>query len=352
MRNFREFICNISEKHFSRRHSAMALFGCAALILLLTLCSLNRITITDSSRTISLISTDTNAKAILASAGIDHIDADIITTERLGNSLSINLDRAFPVVISCGNTTKTIYTQEDTVANIAALAGISLSEHDLVSPAANTLLTAKSIIDIVDIDYTTTSTTQVVPFTVKTIRSPKLLAGTKNITAGADGVKVYTYKNKFVDGEMVETTCIGEEMIKQPVDMVITIGTGTYNPDHPYGWISNLAPKSEITVDAGGAPVDYVKKMVGTATAYHGDTGTSTGATPQPGYIAVNPKVIPYGTKMYIRSTDGKFIYGYAIAADTGGACMKNKIIADLYFPTEESMHSFGRREIEIYILE
>ena len=70
---------------------------------------------------------------------------------------------------------------------------------------------------------------------------------------------------------------------------------------------------------------DYYKE-VGTkldveATAYTGDTITSTGTTPKWGTIAVDPKVIPYGTKVYIPEFGKTFI-----ANDTGGAIKGNKI--------------------------
>ena len=73
---------------------------------------------------------------------------------------------------------------------------------------------------------------------------------------------------------------------------------------------------------------------------------------PQPGYIAVNPTVIPYGTKMYIKTADGSVIYGYAVAADTGGFIKKYPNGVDLFMSTESACRSFGVRNVEIYILE
>ncbi len=289
------------------------------------------------------------ANGTLASAASE--TAEVVISPKYNSKIDALFGDASMVTVVCGDKTTTVITPDDTVGNIVAMAGIELSVHDLVSPSVDTLITADSVVDVVNIDYTVTNTQVAVPYGTKTVKSDKLLAGTKQITAGKDGVKVYTYNNKVVDGVVVNSELVGEEITVEPVDEIITIGTGGTNPDNPHGWISTLLPNEDILLDENGIPVNYVEKMVGTATAYHGDPATSTGVTPQPGYIAVNPKVIPYGTKMFIRSTDGKFLYGYAVAADTGGACMKNKIIADLYFPTEDSMHAFGRRQIEIYIL-
>lgn len=66
--------------------------------------------------------------------------------------------------------------------------------------------------------------------------------------------------------------------------------------------------------------------------------------------MAVNPNIIPYGTKMYIVSEDG-FVYGYATAIDTGGALMDGSAIVDVYYPTYDDCVVFGRRNVYVYIL-
>ena len=71
---------------------------------------------------------------------------------------------------------------------------------------------------------------------------------------------------------------------------------------------------------------------------------TATGTWPKVGTIAVDPKVIPLGTKVYVSG------YGFAVAEDTGGA-IKNNII-DLYMDTNEACINWGRRNVTLYILE
>ena len=77
---------------------------------------------------------------------------------------------------------------------------------------------------------------------------------------------------------------------------------------------------------------------------------TYTGTEVQVGTVAVDPNFIPLGTKMYIVSADGEYVYGYAIAEDTGGA-IKGKIV-DLFFNTYDECIEFGRRDVKIYILD
>jgi 3D (Asp-Asp-Asp) domain-containing protein len=67
------------------------------------------------------------------------------------------------------------------------------------------------------------------------------------------------------------------------------------------------------------------------------------------GYVAVDPKVIPLGSKLYITTPSGNIVYGMAVAADTGGAIKGNKI--DLYYNTYSECVQFGRRTCTVYVL-
>ena len=87
-----------------------------------------------------------------------------------------------------------------------------------------------------------------------------------------------------------------------------------------------------------------------TATAYCSGTTTATGMKVRYGVVAVDPRVIPLGSRLYIESANGNWIYGTAIAADTGGAVKGN--IIDLYVESYNDAIQFGRRQAKVYILE
>lgn len=76
---------------------------------------------------------------------------------------------------------------------------------------------------------------------------------------------------------------------------------------------------------------------------------TATGTRAKVGTIAVDPNVIPLGTKVYIEGLYGAKNYGYAVAEDTGGA-IKGQII-DLYFNTHKETVNWGRQQVKVYIL-
>lgn len=108
-----------------------------------------------------------------------------------------------------------------------------------------------------------------------------------------------------------------------------------------------------VFIDESGKSVKYEKMISGSCTAYTAPVGaiTSVGLAPKVGYVAVDPKIIPYGTKMYISSPDGSIVYGYAIAADTGGAMLSGRRLLDLYYDTEKECIQFGVRKMNVYIL-
>ncbi len=102
-----------------------------------------------------------------------------------------------------------------------------------------------------------------------------------------------------------------------------------------------------------GNSVVYSSVHTGSGTAYTAPAGAST-ATGVPAYhggVAVNPNIIPYGSKLYIVSTDGSFVYGYATAVDTGGALMDGSAIVDCFYNTYDECVNFGRRDVNVYVV-
>ena len=130
--------------------------------------------------------------------------------------------------------------------------------------------------------------------------------------------------------------------------------TKIYYTSAGYRYVSTLKPSTDFELTADGRPVNYKRLITGKASAYtYGDGNkTATGKGVRPGYVAVNPKIIPYGTKLFIRTPDGKYMYGYASAEDTGGFIYwSNPRVVDLFFTSESACRTFGVRNIEIYVL-
>jgi 3D (Asp-Asp-Asp) domain-containing protein len=126
-------------------------------------------------------------------------------------------------------------------------------------------------------------------------------------------------------------------------------------------------PTAELFIDQQAFPEDaggtittfngetfsYTMILYCSATAYTTERQenkiTATGTTARVGAIAVDPKVITYGSELYIISDGGEWVYGYAVAEDCGGGIKGNKI--DLFFDTYDECIRFGVRNAIVYVL-
>lgn len=116
--------------------------------------------------------------------------------------------------------------------------------------------------------------------------------------------------------------------------------------------ISQMQMPESLTFDENGVPENYLYYIDGKATAYYGGSMTATGSTVRQGVVAVDPREIPYGTEMWIVSDDGKYVYGFARAEDTGGFIdFRNGATVDLYMNTYSDCCVWGWRGVRIYIL-
>ena len=161
-------------------------------------------------------------------------------------------------------------------------------------------------------------------------KDSKLMAGNTEVkTQGNNGQKEVTYEVVYKDGVEANRQVTSTKTISEPTTQVVVQGTGTI-----------------LTASRGDG--SGKKSITCSATAYSGGGVTSSGKRTSRdasgiSTIAVDPTVIPIGSKVYV---DG---YGYAIAADTGGAIKGNKV--DLYFNSEGECSSWGRKQVQVKII-
>ena len=320
-------------------------------------CSIHTVEIFDGETTYTVRTLNRNTANIMDGLNLKYEKYNILKTDVEGSTTSIEIAYNYPVYITCGDETVKITFSRGTVKDALEIAGYSVDEHDLIEPAADTVITDTVYIDYINVDYVDGSYTEAIPFETKTVYSDKTDKGVTTFTEGKEGVKQINYTEKLVNGESVEKVVTGSVVVENPQPAVKTIGTKeekkAVKTSASVKSVSVLSPASEIELDANGNPVNYKSKRTARATAYtYTGNNCATGVAPKPGYIAVNPNVIPYGTKMYIKTADGRFVYGYAVAADTGGFIRKHPTGVDLFMSTESACVSFGVKNVEIYILE
>ena len=300
-------------------------------------------------KTVTVHYGDIVAQAV-AKAGVTLRDDDVVTPS-LGTKVSaetgdIQVGRKFHVNITADGKTAAAVVTEGSVESALSQAGVTLGSEDTVSVDKTAEVTEAMKISVARVTYQEVTTTEAVAFKSTTQKCDTLYKGNEQLqTAGKNGSQTVLTRQKLVDGKVAGSEVVSKTVVTQPVDQVTLVGTKR----KPSAYA--IVDADGTLTDQNGNVVNFTRKISGKCTAYTGGGTTSTGRAAAYGLVAVNPSVIPYGTRLYICSPNGKTVYGYAIAADTGGFASQGRIIADLYYDTYGQCSSFGVRNMNIYIL-
>ena len=284
------------------------------------------------------------------------IDSDVPLDKDVFDGMQVVINRAFPVTVVADGEETTLYTMGSTVSDLLDEAGVEVGDEDDVSRTLTSDVSDEATITVDRVEYTERTEKAEIPFDTKLETDAEMFEGDeKVVTEGVKGEKEIVYKDKFVNGELDSSELVSETTVSEPVDKVVKIGAKKRpalikfrNGVEP---ISDLEVPSYVKLDSNGLPKNYVDYLEGMATAYTNDPQTSTGRKPQQGIVAVDPNEIPYGSELYIVSKDGQYVYGYAIAGDTGGFIYSTNNIADLYMDTYDMCCEWGRRDIAIFVI-
>lgn len=242
-------------------------------------------------------------------------------------NMKIVVTRAFKVKVIADGKEKTIYTTPVPVKSAISLAGFQLGEKDIVKTLPAVKVSANQEIEIIRVAEKEITVDEPLPYGDERVDDPTLEKGlTKTIKAGVNGVARNTVKVIFYNGKEGKREIISTQTLVQPQNRVVAMGSIT-------------------EVSRGGERMDIreAKYMQATAYTYTGFR-TATGLSPAVGMVAVDPGVIPMGSRLYIEG------YGYARAADTGGAVKGNTI--DLFMEEYSQCINWGRRSVKVYILQ
>lgn len=262
---------------------------------------------------------------------------------RITQDMSINIDKAENIIF------KILGEGEDKFITNSNKVGIALAQYQKEKnrqfkleeeQSSGMTITEGMVINIKPYIEKIETITEEIIFPTDYIENPDLTEGVERIkTKGYNGVKEIKAKLIYLGGELVSKEIISETISKQPITQIAEKGT----------------KKNLIKTEKGN--VSYNKKLSMKSTAYTagfestgkrpGDKGyglTASGMKARKGVVAVDTKVIPFGTNLYIEG------YGYAIAGDTGGAIKGNKI--DVFFDNYKDAVKYGVKNVNVYILD
>lgn len=300
------------------------------------------------------------------------VDAADSVTPSAGTALEpdmkIKIQRWYKISINDAGKTVSKDVPEGTVAEALEFLGIKLSSTDKLNVKLNSNVEDNLKIKIDRITYKTVQSKKAINFKEVEKKTDELYTGETEVeTEGSKGTKLITSQETYVNGKLTSTKKIAEKTTKKAVNKVTLVGTATRpelsTPSESENYFNKNAADSasfssdsaaQTFTDMNGNTVKYLRSYTGSGTAYYAPAGSSTasGRPAQPGNVAVNPNLIPYGSKLYIVSNDGQVCYGYATAADTGGALFDGSAIVDLYYNTLSECTQFGRRDVTVYVIE
>ena len=295
-------------------------------------------------------------------------NGDAVTANE-NNELDIDIVEGVTVDIKVGtNDYKSYEVPQSTVKEALDHANIKLGKDDTVNVKVNsdsvvknslkTKVTDDTKIKVNRVYYKKTVKTEKVKYKVTKKETASLYEGETKVThKGKNGTKKVTYTSKIVNGKVTKKVVSSTKVTKKAKNKVVLVGTKRKNyymiANNPTSYATKSSGGAGTVLDHNGKKIAYKQVFSGSATAYYAPAGahTSVGDTVHIGGVAVNPNMIPYGSKLYIESPDGSFVYGYAVANDTGGFAYSGSALVDLFYPTYGDCVSFGRRTLNVYVL-
>lgn len=284
---------------------------------------------------------------------------DLLTPDQmrpLSPGIGIRLLRAKPVRIRGKDFVFSARTHAPTVEKVLTEANVNLGPLDLVEPSLTMPVTESTEIRVTRVHVDRQRQNEVVPFDYRQVQDPNLPSGLRRrVQHGSPGAITRLVETRFEDGQIVASKVIAEQTLIKPRADVIAYGVlslpgaladlavvSRLVPGYNRLTSDSLAVRKVMSVEATGYEAGFQSTGKWPDNPWYGIT--SIGWQAVPGVIAVDPRVIPYGTRLYVPG------YGFGIAADTGGAIVGDRI--DLFYETvSEAMH-WGRRIVPAYILE
>ena len=276
--------------------------------------------------------------------GMDSLD--VISAGYAEDCVTVmNVERSYDVSLSVRGEERSVRTNsETTLSELLRAEGVTLGSGDVASLPLAQPVPQGVFVSIDHIETRIRTSEELVASTMVERRTPAIKDdAVKVIREGSDGSVLRTYEDVFVNGEYSHTQTVGEEILTEVSDGLTLIGDSS-------AVVSPLEWDIEI-ID--GVPAKYESLMVANCTAYSAPEGSfgASGMCAEPGFVAVDTDVIPYGTLMYITNKSGSFVYGFAIAGDTGLAMMAGTTDIDLFFDNNTECRAFGRRDLNVYII-
>lgn len=301
------------------------------------------------SKTVSLVGA--TVEDAIKEAGLTVGEEDTVSyplDKALFDNMRIKIGRVVNVSVTVDGETKPYKVSAENVEKALQKSGVTLGENDIVSPPKNQQVTDGMLITVQRVEIKEETVKQEIDFTSKEENDSSIYPEdgyTKQ--KGEKGEKELLMKKYFIDGNFDREEVISEKTVKEPVDQIKVAGTKARPVATPPP--SNNNSNSGNNESSDGIPA-HSRVITGKASAYSDVGTTASGMYTERGLVAVDPSVIPYGTRLYIETSGG--YSGYYTAADTGGALLSGRILIDIWMGSDQECFNFGIQSVTVYVLD
>lgn len=289
-----------------------------------------KVTVKDGKNSMVVSTFAGNVKALLEQEGVELGPCDTVVpglNDPIKDGSTICINRGFTVTIIADGKKRYVTTGPKKVKDILEVAGIVLGNEDVVRPAPEFQVEEETTIEISRVTKKQVVEEKKIPY--QTVRQPDrtLEKGIERVKQGGiEGIKRQVFEVTYVDGREKDRRLISSKVVREPRPKIVAVGT------------MSLASR-------GGDQFRYKRVITAVATAYtYTGRPTATGIRPRVGTVAVDPDVIPLGSRLYIEG------YGFGVAQDIGSGIKGNRV--DVFLETREAALRWGRKIVKVYILE
>lgn len=262
------------------------------------------------------------------------------------NKNEIYIKRAFPVYIQADGKEDMVMTYKDTVSGALEDAKLSLGEIDRLEGASLDQKPEKDMkLKIVRVTQQEVAEYSAVAFETVKKENSRMDQGTEKIVEeGKEGTREKKFLVTLEDGIQTAKDLLTDAVITNPIDKIIEFGT-VLNHKTARGEVVRYSKVLDMSASAYSLSYEQTGKRPGD----YGYGVTASGMKAQKGVIAVDPKVIPLGTRLYVEIAGNTPDYGYCVAGDTGSGIYGNKI--DLFYDDYGVASTFGSKRVKVYVL-
>ena len=327
---------------------AMAALGTGACLLALEAAAETTYRITDGSRVLIHTTDAREAETVLEEAGITLSELDTYVIEPEEETILVCRGKRV-VVEHHGQRIETVSYGEP-VWQLLERLEIDWGERDRISAPLDAQVYDGMVLKVELETYEIRGSTAVLPYETTFCLDPNMPAGEQRVlTQGRNGRLCRKELVICVNGRETGREILEETVTVQPIQGVVAVGTGQLVAAPEESSLPVIG--NGLIILPTGDVLTYRNEITSLATAYCDKGKTATGTQARVGAIAVDPRYIPYGTRMFIVSVDGEYIYGIATAEDCGNKEFIHDTRIDLHFDTYDECRRFGARWCKVYFL-